>query len=44
MFWEGLIGLESPTTTKRVAEDVEEEMSGEGVYISPTGLPVNRRF
>ena len=34
LFWEGHIGLESPKTTKRDAEGVEEEMSGQG-FINP---------
>jgi len=38
LFWEGHIGLESPKTTKRDAEGVEEEMSEHEVYPLPSRL------
>jgi len=42
LFWEGQIGLESPKTTKRDAEGVEGERSGEVIYPIPSRLGVWR--
>ena len=44
MFREGHIGLESPKTTKRDAEGVEEEMSGQEAYPLPSRLGGERRI